>query len=193
MRDRHVRIEGAKLLFRFRGKSGQEHTIELTDRRLARIVKQCQELPGLRAVPVRDGKGKICAIDSGDVNRLHSRAIRTGFHSQGFSHLGRNRAGRPRISCRRALHQREGRKRTIVEGGEERGAAPGKSAGDVPEVLHSSRDHRRIHGRLSIPVMEQGEQQHAAYAGLGLRPEEYSVMVIVAENQQKLAALARAS
>jgi DNA topoisomerase-1 len=38
-----------------------------------------------------------------------------------------------------------------------------------------------------FPAMEQGEQQHAAYAGLGLTPEEYSVMVLVAEYQQKLA------
>ena len=46
MRDRHVRIDGAKMLFRFHGKSGQEHAIELTDQRLAHIVKQCQDLPG---------------------------------------------------------------------------------------------------------------------------------------------------
>jgi len=35
--------------------------------------------------------------------------------------------------------------------------------------------------------MQQGEQQNVAYAGLGLRPEEYSVMVLIAEYQQKLA------
>jgi hypothetical protein len=35
--------------------------------------------------------------------------------------------------------------------------------------------------------MQQGEQQHTAYAGLGLRPEEYTVMVLIAEHQQKLA------
>jgi DNA topoisomerase-1 len=39
LRGRHVRIDGAKLLFRFHGKSGQEHAIELTDRRLAHIVQ----------------------------------------------------------------------------------------------------------------------------------------------------------
>src|SRR5262249_6708030 len=46
MRDKHVHFEGARLLFRFRGKSGLSHMIELTDRRLARIVKQCRDLPG---------------------------------------------------------------------------------------------------------------------------------------------------
>jgi hypothetical protein len=38
-----------------------------------------------------------------------------------------------------------------------------------------------------FPAMEQGEQQHAAYAGLGLRPEEYSTMVIVANYQERQA------
>jgi DNA topoisomerase I len=38
-----------------------------------------------------------------------------------------------------------------------------------------------------FPAMQQGEQQSTAYAGLGLRPEEYSVMVLIAEYQQKLA------
>ena len=43
-----------------------------------------------------------------------------------------------------------------------------------------------------FPVMKEGEQQHAAYAGLGLRPEEYSTMVIVADYQERLARSARA-
>ena len=42
MKSRHVHIEGTKLRFRFRGKSGQEHSIELTNRRLANIVRRCQ-------------------------------------------------------------------------------------------------------------------------------------------------------
>src|SRR5215831_19344204 len=40
MHGRHVRFAGAKLLFRFRGKSGVEHSVELTDHRLARIVRE---------------------------------------------------------------------------------------------------------------------------------------------------------
>lgn len=46
-------------------------------------------------------------------------------------------------------------------------------------------------GRL-FTAMQQGEAQDAAYAGLGLRPEEYSVMVIVAAYQEKKATVARA-
>src|SRR6266568_1422034 len=46
LRERHVEIKGAKLQFSFRGKSGVDHTVSVTDRRLARIVQQCQDLPG---------------------------------------------------------------------------------------------------------------------------------------------------
>jgi DNA topoisomerase-1 len=46
MLDRHVKVEGSKLQFRFSGKSGKAHVIKLVDRRLARLVKRCQDLPG---------------------------------------------------------------------------------------------------------------------------------------------------
>jgi DNA topoisomerase-1 len=46
LRGEHVKISGATLTFRFRGKSGLDHDIALTDRRLANIVRQCQDLPG---------------------------------------------------------------------------------------------------------------------------------------------------
>src|SRR2546428_7355355 len=46
MQNRHVEVRGEKLHFRFRGKSGREHDIPLEDRRIARIVKKLQDLPG---------------------------------------------------------------------------------------------------------------------------------------------------
>jgi DNA topoisomerase I len=46
LRDKHVEFAGTKALFRFRGKSGQEHEVALSDRHLARIVQQCHDLPG---------------------------------------------------------------------------------------------------------------------------------------------------
>ena len=87
MRDRHVRIAGSKLLFRFRGKSGQDHTIELTDQRLARIVKQCQDLPGYELFQYVNEAGEVCRVDSADVNATSARSAGR-FHGQGFPHLG---------------------------------------------------------------------------------------------------------
>lgn len=68
LRNRHVRVRGEKLHFDFRGKSGKFHSIALNDRRLARIVRQCQELPGQRLFQFRDSSGAVQSIGSEDVN-----------------------------------------------------------------------------------------------------------------------------
>jgi DNA topoisomerase-1 len=68
LRGRHLEIKGAKLHFSFRGKSGVDHTVSITDRRLARIVQQCQDLPGQELFKYIDSSGKRQIISSDDVN-----------------------------------------------------------------------------------------------------------------------------
>ncbi|PSB05063.1 DNA topoisomerase I [filamentous cyanobacterium CCP2] len=68
LQDDHVDVSGSKMRFRFRGKSGVEHDIQLTDRRLAKIVKCCQELPGQDLFQYADENGEYQTIGSSDVN-----------------------------------------------------------------------------------------------------------------------------
>jgi DNA topoisomerase-1 len=68
LRERHVEVRGATLRFTFRGKSGVEHTVAVTDRRLARIVQQCRDLPGQELFQYLDDDGKRQAVSSTDVN-----------------------------------------------------------------------------------------------------------------------------
>jgi DNA topoisomerase I len=68
LRDRHVEIDGSHLRFEFRGKHGIRHTVQLHDRRLARIVKQCQDIPGYELFQYIDDDGQRHQIDSVDVN-----------------------------------------------------------------------------------------------------------------------------
>ena len=68
LRNRHVKVEGGHLEFTFRGKSGIDHSIELQNPRLARVVQRCQELPGHDLFQYLDENGERHAIDSGDVN-----------------------------------------------------------------------------------------------------------------------------
>jgi DNA topoisomerase I len=68
LRDRHATVEGSRLRFRFRSKSGAIHESGLRDRRLANIVKQCQELPGQELFQYVDGEGSVHDIASDDVN-----------------------------------------------------------------------------------------------------------------------------
>src|SRR5947209_380162 len=68
MRDRHVAIAGGTIHFEFRGKGGIKHAIDLEDRRLARIVRRCQDVPGQELFQYLDDKGDRHTIDSADVN-----------------------------------------------------------------------------------------------------------------------------
>lgn len=68
LRRRHVEVRGHTMRFEFRGKSGIQHSVALTDRRLARIVQQLVELPGHELFKYVDDDGKRQSIDSDDVN-----------------------------------------------------------------------------------------------------------------------------
>jgi DNA topoisomerase I len=74
MRDGHAQINGAAVCFSFRGKSGIEHRVDLQDKRLARIVKACQELPGQELFQYLDDDGAQRTVTSSDVNE-HLRSI----------------------------------------------------------------------------------------------------------------------
>jgi len=68
LRRRHVAIDGAKLRFEFRGKSGIAHAVYVTDRRIARIVQQCHELRGEVLFKYLDDAGERQQVEAEDVN-----------------------------------------------------------------------------------------------------------------------------
>lgn len=68
IRNRHARVRGATIHFDFRGKSGVEHEIDISDRRLANIVRKCQHLPGQELFAYVDEEGQPRDIGSSDVN-----------------------------------------------------------------------------------------------------------------------------
>lgn len=68
LKDGHAKINGSKIEFSFRGKHGIRHAISLQDRRLAKIVRACQDLPGQHLFNYVDESGKTSEIDSADVN-----------------------------------------------------------------------------------------------------------------------------
>jgi DNA topoisomerase I len=68
LRRRHVSIDGATLRFAFRGKSGVEHVVAVTDRRVARIVQRCRELPGRELFQYIDARGRRQIVYADDVN-----------------------------------------------------------------------------------------------------------------------------
>jgi len=69
LRRRHVAVSGAKLRFEFRGKSGVPHSVAFTDRRIARIIQRCQELPGQELFQYLDDDCGRQSVDAGDINQ----------------------------------------------------------------------------------------------------------------------------
>jgi DNA topoisomerase-1 len=84
LRERQVQVRGEKLRFRFRGKSGIEHTIELTDRRLAAIVRRVRDLPGEELFRYVDEGGETRRIESEDVNAYLREISGDEFTSKDF-------------------------------------------------------------------------------------------------------------
>jgi len=68
LRDRHVRIDGGEVEFRFRGKSGVQHSIKVDDPRLARIIRRTRDLPGQELFQYVDDDGEQRSVGSADVN-----------------------------------------------------------------------------------------------------------------------------
>jgi DNA topoisomerase-1 len=68
LRNHHVRVRGPELRFLFRGKSGKQWSLALRDRRVARVIRSCQELPGQHLFEYRDARDEVRAVSSSDVN-----------------------------------------------------------------------------------------------------------------------------
>jgi DNA topoisomerase I len=84
LRDGHVAVNGGKVRFSFRGKSGVEHDIQLDDRRLARIIKACRDLPGYDLFQYLDEDGQRHVVGSADVNAYLQEITGQDYTSKDF-------------------------------------------------------------------------------------------------------------
>lgn len=74
LRNRHVKVSGSTIRFEFRGKSGVEHAVDLYDRRLAKIIKRCQDLPGYELFQYVGEDGERHAVDSNATTNTSGRS-----------------------------------------------------------------------------------------------------------------------
>ncbi|HMI82972.1 MAG TPA: DNA topoisomerase IB [Polyangiaceae bacterium] len=84
LRGKHVDVAGPKISFRFRGKSGKDHVIDVKDRRLATVVRRCQELPGQELFQFIGEDGQAHGIESADVNAYLREAAGEDFSAKDF-------------------------------------------------------------------------------------------------------------
>jgi DNA topoisomerase-1 len=151
-------VRGARLRFRFRGKSGVEHRIELADRRLAAIVRRMQDLPGEELFRYVDDDGVTRTIESDDVNRYLKECAGEEFTSKDF----RTWAGT--LLAARALRGRE-----AASGAEARRelaqavAEVARRLGNTPAVcrkcyIHPAIIEAYLDGKLDEPLRGSSER-----------------------------------
>lgn len=84
LQDRHVQIDGSEVKFEFKGKKGIRHKVGLQSRKLARLVKQCRDIPGKELFQYYDKEGQRQCVDSGDVNEYLKNITGEDFTAKDF-------------------------------------------------------------------------------------------------------------
>ena len=84
IKNRHVKVKGDHLRFRFRGKSGRQHEVDITDRRIAKIVSKCQDLPGQDLFQYVTDDGEVRNVTSQDVNDYLREITNENFTAKDF-------------------------------------------------------------------------------------------------------------
>jgi DNA topoisomerase-1 len=185
LKDRHAKIEGATVRLRFRGKSGIEQSVELNDRKLARIIRQCRDLPGYELFQYVNEAGEVCRVDSADVNAYLREITGESFSAKDFrTWAGTILGARELVACGPGRNERECRKK-VVDAVKRVAAQLGNRPATCRKYyIHPAVVEAYAEGTL-FDAMRRGVEQNEAYRGSGLTPEEYSAVVIVAAYQAK--------
>jgi len=87
-KNRHVTVKGAQVRFRFRGKRRIQHEVDVTDRRVAKVIAKCQDLPGQDLFQYLDEDGEVQDITSQDVNEYLRQIAGEDFTAKDFRTWG---------------------------------------------------------------------------------------------------------
>ena len=184
MRDRHVEIAGSTVKFHFVGKSGKKHQISLSDRRLAKIVKRCRDIPGYDLFQYLDEDGSRVDVKSDDVNAYLREIGGQEFTAKDF----RTWAGTV-LACM-ALQEFEAvdgeaqKKKNVVQAIER----VSERLGNTPAICRKSYVHPAVLESYLDGTMIDALQQHVAQEWADsvreLKPEEAAVFGLL---QRRLA------
>jgi DNA topoisomerase-1 len=184
MRDGHVAVNGSRVRFSFRGKSGVEHEVDLQDRRLARIVRQCRDIPGYDLFQYVDDEGRRQAVGSGEVNAYLKEITDEDYTSKDF----RTWAGTVLAmqilcelgDCRSASQA----KRNIVRAVE----SVAKRLGNTKTVCRKSYIHPAVieaYAEGSLPKIAEGRMKRLAAAADALSVAESAVVAFLRRRSER--------
>jgi DNA topoisomerase-1 len=176
LRDRHARIQGERVRFRFRGKSGVMQDVSVRDRRLARVVGRCQELPGQELLQYVDDEGEVRDVRSDDVNAYLREITGEDVTAKDFrTWAGTVLAYRALMALQPGDTERAAR-RNVVEAVRQTAA----SLGNTPAVARRSYVHPEVleaylDGSIGEALVSVAEEQEAPPQGT--TPEEEDAVV----------------
>jgi DNA topoisomerase-1 len=177
LRNRHVQVIGDTVRFNFRGKSKKQQNVRIADRRLARIVRRCLEIPGLELFEYLDEEGKARVIDSGDVNDYLREIAGRDFSAKDFrTWAGTVTATKALVGLGPSRTEREAKRQifaALAVVATELGNTPAvcRKAYVHPVVLESYRTGL-LHRFCSFPAARAGRRQRAALRARGPRGSE---------------------
>jgi DNA topoisomerase I len=88
LKNRHAKVKGAQVRFRFRGKSGRQHEVDVTDRKVAKVIAECQDLPGQDLFQYVEESGEVREVTSQDVNEYLRQIAGQDFTAKDFRTWG---------------------------------------------------------------------------------------------------------
>lgn len=182
LRNQHAKVQGDGVRFSFRGKSGVRHAITLHDRCLAKIIRQCQELPGQQLFEFLDDNGTTHAIESNHVNEYIREVASDEFSAKDF------RTWLGTVTCATILVQ-EARQRP-AETQAQRKAEVNAAINEVAQRLGNTAAVCRkcyVHPDVVNAFMENGRLELAqkVRATKGLLPEERFVLALLRERAKE--------
>jgi DNA topoisomerase-1 len=184
MRNRHVDVNGSTVQFHFRGKAGKWHNVDIRDRRLAKIVKSCQELPGQELFQYVDDDEKRQDVKSTDVNDYLREISGRDFTAKDFRTWAGTVLGAMALREFERFESKAQAKKNIVQAiqnvAERLGNTPAvcRKCYVHPDVIDSYLD-----GTLVRTLRKRAEEQLATSLRT-LSPEEAAVLGLL---QQRLA------
>lgn len=184
MRDRHVDVNGSTIEFHFRGKAGRWHKVDIRDRRLAKIVKRCQDLPGQELFQYLDGEGKRQDVKSTDVNDYLREISGEDFTAKDFRTWAGTVLGAMALREFERFDSKTQAKKNIVQAIEN----VAERLGNTPAVCRKCYVHPDVidaylDGTLIRTLKRRAEEQLATSLR-SLNPEEAAVLGLL---QQRLA------
>ncbi len=187
MRDRHVKVEGSRLAFRFKGKSGAKHEIDLRDKRLARIVKRCQDLPGQQLFQYLDENGQRQTIDSDDVNTYLREATGEDFSAKDFRTWAGTVLALTALQMFEAFDTEAHAKKNVVRAIEDVARRLGNTAAVCRKCyVHPAIIESYIDGTMAQVLVQRAEEEIEG-SGRTLKPEEAAVLGLLQQRLEQAA------